>query len=214
VGGGGSHTLPNHVTGSGRSTWHSRRVITLRPGALLEIYFLFPNSSTPTKSIHYFCDWEDDIARFDSLWYRHNLPSCLTLQKKLLMPHQSKSSCWIFWFSKKKLLIHCKKAIRNCKSTVRTVTWWSWLDRGLASTPSQGGTGQRHMLHLCAIEIWMKTFAKLDWYWKCCEPPRYEEKGNGYEWTEVSTLYCTLVQCTWLLYFNHMYLFSYVWVIF
>jgi hypothetical protein len=56
-GGGSSHTLPNHVTGSGRSTRHSRRVITLRPGALLEISFLFPNSSTPTKSIHYFCDW-------------------------------------------------------------------------------------------------------------------------------------------------------------
>jgi hypothetical protein len=56
-GGGGSHTLPNHVTGSGRSTRHSRRVITLRPGALLEIYFLFIDSSTPIKSIHYFCDW-------------------------------------------------------------------------------------------------------------------------------------------------------------
>ncbi len=56
-GGGGSHTLPNHVTGSGQSTRHSRRVITLRPGALLEISFLFLNSSTPIKSIHYFCDW-------------------------------------------------------------------------------------------------------------------------------------------------------------
>jgi hypothetical protein len=55
--GGSSHTLPNHVTGSGRSTRHSRRVITLRPGALLEISFLFFNSSTPIKSIHYFCDW-------------------------------------------------------------------------------------------------------------------------------------------------------------
>ncbi len=29
----------------------------LRPGALLEISFLFVNSSTPIKSIHYFCDW-------------------------------------------------------------------------------------------------------------------------------------------------------------
>jgi hypothetical protein len=53
---GGSHTLPNHVTGGGLSTRHSRRVITLRPGALLYIYFIFLNSSTPTKSIHYFCD--------------------------------------------------------------------------------------------------------------------------------------------------------------
>jgi hypothetical protein len=57
VGGGGSHTLPNHVTGSGQSTRHSRMVITLRPGALLEISFLFLNSRTPIKSTHYFCDW-------------------------------------------------------------------------------------------------------------------------------------------------------------
>jgi hypothetical protein len=55
AGGGGSHTLPNHVTGNGRSIQHSRRVIALRPGALLEISFLFINS-TPIKSIHYFCD--------------------------------------------------------------------------------------------------------------------------------------------------------------
>jgi hypothetical protein len=34
----GSHTLPNHVTGNRRSTRHSRRVITLRPGGLLEIF--------------------------------------------------------------------------------------------------------------------------------------------------------------------------------
>jgi hypothetical protein len=34
----GSHTLPNHVTGNGRSTRHTRRVITLRPGALPEIF--------------------------------------------------------------------------------------------------------------------------------------------------------------------------------
>jgi hypothetical protein len=54
--GGGSHTLPNHVTGNGRSTRHSRRVITLRPGALLEISFLLIDRSTPIKSIHYFCD--------------------------------------------------------------------------------------------------------------------------------------------------------------
>ncbi len=40
-GGGSSHTSPNHVTGNGRSTRHSRRVIMLRPGALLEISFLF-----------------------------------------------------------------------------------------------------------------------------------------------------------------------------
>jgi hypothetical protein len=46
AGGGGSHTLPNHVTGNGRSTRHLRGVITLRPGALLEISFLFINSST------------------------------------------------------------------------------------------------------------------------------------------------------------------------
>jgi hypothetical protein len=37
--GGGSHTLPNHMSGNGRSTRHSRRVITQRPGALLEISF-------------------------------------------------------------------------------------------------------------------------------------------------------------------------------
>jgi hypothetical protein len=55
--GGSSQTLPNHVTGNGRSTRHSQRVITLGPGALLEISFLFLNSSTPLKSIHYFCDW-------------------------------------------------------------------------------------------------------------------------------------------------------------
>jgi hypothetical protein len=55
--GGGSHTLPNHVTGGGLSTRHSRRVITLRPDVLLYIYFIFLNSSTPKKSIHYFCDW-------------------------------------------------------------------------------------------------------------------------------------------------------------
>ncbi len=47
--GGGSHTLPNHVTGNRQSTRHSRRVITLRPGALLEIYFLFIKSSTLNK---------------------------------------------------------------------------------------------------------------------------------------------------------------------
>jgi hypothetical protein len=56
-GGCGSNTLPNHVTGNGRSTRHLRRVITLRPSALLEISFLFIVSSTPIKSIHYFCDW-------------------------------------------------------------------------------------------------------------------------------------------------------------
>jgi hypothetical protein len=39
--GAGSHTLPEHVTGNGRLTQQSRRVITLRPGALLEISFLF-----------------------------------------------------------------------------------------------------------------------------------------------------------------------------
>jgi hypothetical protein len=63
--------VPNHVTGSGRSTRHSRRVITLRPGALLEISFLFLNSSTPTKSIHYFCDWERRYSqvRFPAIQY-------------------------------------------------------------------------------------------------------------------------------------------------
>ncbi len=45
------------MTGNGRSTWHSRRVITLRPGVLIEISFLFINSSSPNKSIHYFRDW-------------------------------------------------------------------------------------------------------------------------------------------------------------
>jgi hypothetical protein len=38
LGGNGSHTLPYHVAGNGRSTRHSRRVITLRPGTLLEIF--------------------------------------------------------------------------------------------------------------------------------------------------------------------------------
>jgi hypothetical protein len=37
-GGNGSHTLPNHETGNGRSTRHLRGVITLRPGALLDIF--------------------------------------------------------------------------------------------------------------------------------------------------------------------------------
>jgi hypothetical protein len=45
------------VTGSKRSTRYSRRVITLRPGALLEVSFLFLNSSAPIKSIHYLFDW-------------------------------------------------------------------------------------------------------------------------------------------------------------
>jgi hypothetical protein len=36
--GNGSHTLPNHVTGNGRLTWHSRGVIKLRPDALLEMF--------------------------------------------------------------------------------------------------------------------------------------------------------------------------------
>jgi hypothetical protein len=40
-GGAGSHTLPNHLTGNGRSTLYSRRVITLRRGVLLEISVLF-----------------------------------------------------------------------------------------------------------------------------------------------------------------------------
>jgi hypothetical protein len=46
-------------------------VITLRSGALLEIPFLFIDSSTPIKSIHYFVTREDDMARFDSQRYNH-----------------------------------------------------------------------------------------------------------------------------------------------
>jgi hypothetical protein len=74
-GGGGSHTLPNHLTGNGRSTQHSRRVITLRPGALLEISFLFINSSTPIKSIHYFCDWGRQYSqvRFPAIQIYHSM---------------------------------------------------------------------------------------------------------------------------------------------
>ncbi len=77
-GGGGSHTLPNHVTGSGRSTRNSQRVITLRPGALLEISFLFLNSSTPIKSIHYLCDWGRRYSqvRFPTIHLWSNFP-CL-----------------------------------------------------------------------------------------------------------------------------------------
>jgi hypothetical protein len=48
-GGADSHTLPNQVTGNGCLTRHLQGVITLRPGALLEISFLFINSSTPNE---------------------------------------------------------------------------------------------------------------------------------------------------------------------
>ncbi len=65
----GSHTLPNHMTGSGQSTQHSQRVLTLRPGALLEIYFLFIVSSTPINLYINFVIGEDDTARFDSRRY-------------------------------------------------------------------------------------------------------------------------------------------------
>ncbi len=70
-GGNGSHTLPNHVTGNGWSTRHSRGVITLRPSALLEIfYFISHSSSTPNKNCTLlFLTGEDDIARFDSPQY-------------------------------------------------------------------------------------------------------------------------------------------------
>ncbi len=48
------------------STWHSRKVITLRPGALLEISFLFFNSSTPINLHIIFVTGEEDITRIDS----------------------------------------------------------------------------------------------------------------------------------------------------
>jgi hypothetical protein len=54
----GSHTLPNHVTGNGQSTWHSGWVITLRPGALLEISFSLHDSNTPYYKLYVIiCDW-------------------------------------------------------------------------------------------------------------------------------------------------------------
>jgi hypothetical protein len=73
AGGADSHTLPNQVTGNWRSTRHSRGVITLRPSALLEIYFLFINSSSPKWNLYLiFVTGEDDIARFDSRRYSHS----------------------------------------------------------------------------------------------------------------------------------------------
>ncbi len=58
AGGAGSHTLPNHVTGNGRSTRHSRWIITLRPGALLNFFYSFPTVAVCLIiTIHYFCDW-------------------------------------------------------------------------------------------------------------------------------------------------------------
>ncbi len=56
-GGNGSHTLPNHVTGNGRSTRYSRWVIkpTLRTA---RNFLCHTNSSTPLLNyIHCFCDW-------------------------------------------------------------------------------------------------------------------------------------------------------------
>ncbi len=56
-GGNGSHTLPNQVTGNGRSTRHSRWVI--KPTWRTARNFLsHTNSSTPLLNyIHCFCDW-------------------------------------------------------------------------------------------------------------------------------------------------------------
>ncbi len=68
------YTLPNNVTGSRWSTRHSRGVITLRPGALLEIFNISHGSSTPNKNctLHLlFLTEEDDIARFDSWRYMY-----------------------------------------------------------------------------------------------------------------------------------------------
>ncbi len=58
-GGPGSHTLPDHMTGNGRSTRHSRRVITLSPGALLEIFKFFHTVAVRLKNngTSLFFDW-------------------------------------------------------------------------------------------------------------------------------------------------------------
>ncbi len=55
--GNSSHTLPNHVTGNGRSTRHSRWVI--KPTRRTARNFLSHiNSSTPLLNYkHCFCDW-------------------------------------------------------------------------------------------------------------------------------------------------------------
>jgi hypothetical protein len=70
-GGAGSHTLPYHVTGNRWSTRHSRWVITLRPGALLDIFLIFHTIAVhPTINCTLlFVTGEDDIARFDSRRY-------------------------------------------------------------------------------------------------------------------------------------------------
>ncbi len=71
-GGAGSHTLPNHVTWNGQSTRHSRWVITLRPGALLEIFYFHTVALCPTiKCTLLFVTGEDNLARFDSRRYNY-----------------------------------------------------------------------------------------------------------------------------------------------
>jgi hypothetical protein len=56
--GGWFSLITNHVTGNGRSTWHLRWVITLRPGALLEIFLIFHGSSMPNNKLYIIiCDW-------------------------------------------------------------------------------------------------------------------------------------------------------------
>ncbi len=56
-GGNGSHTVPYHVTGNGRSTRHSRWVIKPTRRTTRN-FFSHTNSSTPLlNSIHCFCDW-------------------------------------------------------------------------------------------------------------------------------------------------------------
>ncbi len=68
-GGDGSHTLPNHVTGNGRSTQYSQWVI--KPTRRTARNFLFhTNNSRPLLNIYIvFVTGEDDIARSDSRRY-------------------------------------------------------------------------------------------------------------------------------------------------
>jgi hypothetical protein len=59
--------------GKGWSTRHSWRVITLRPGTLLEFILFFTWSSTPNKNVHYYFYhyWLYKKQSASLLWYGH-----------------------------------------------------------------------------------------------------------------------------------------------
>ncbi len=56
-GGNGSHTLPNHVTGNGRSTRHTRLVIKPTRHTARNFFFHTNSSTSLLNHRHCFCDW-------------------------------------------------------------------------------------------------------------------------------------------------------------